>query len=268
MVNRVTNTSAQATIAAGEKWIHSFGIPQSIIHDRGTAFINTDFINWTKELGITLRSRTTYSPWTNGHVETQNQHIARYWRIFLNDAGTNWSSLAPKFAFAPYTSVNYTTGMTPFEIVFGTKPQIPMSLKLGLYRNKHKFCCSEFCTDLPSHSHSENNMKNQLLDNLLKSQRSQALLGRERDFKRIYSATIERRRQQRARSHAYRKRLKLGHHFDVGQKVLYEIHRQDLSKSQKLQQRRLGPFTVTKRITNTFYQIQNDKDPVILKRVH
>ena len=199
MVYPVTNTSAQATIAAIEKWIHSFGIPQSIIHDRGTAFINTDFINWTRELGITLRPRTAYSPWTNGKGETQNQHIARYWRNFLNDAGTNWSSLAPKFAFAHNTSVNYTTGKTPYEIVFGTKPQIPMSLKLGLYRNKRKLCCSEFCKDLPSHSHSENNMKNQLLDNLLKPQLSQALLERERDFKRIYSATFERCREQTAR---------------------------------------------------------------------
>ena len=62
--------------------------------------------------------------------------------------------------------------------------------------------------------------------------------------------------------------MKLGHHLDIGQKVLYENHRQDLSKSQKLQQRRLGPFTVTKRITNTTYQIQDDKDPTILKTVH
>ena len=54
MVYPDTNTSAQATIAAFEKWIHSLGIPQSIIHDRGTAFINTDFVNWTKEIGSTL----------------------------------------------------------------------------------------------------------------------------------------------------------------------------------------------------------------------
>ena len=268
MVYRVTNTSAQATIVAVEKWIHSFGIPQSIIHDRDTAFINTDIINWTKELGITLRPRTAYSPRTNGKVETQNQHIARYWRNFLNDSGTNWSSLAPKFAFAHNTSVNYTSGKTPYEIVFGTKPQIPMSLKLGLYRNKHELCCSGFCKDLPSHSHSGNTMKNQLLDNLLKPQLSQALLERERDFKRIYSATFERCREQTSRSHAYRNRFKLGHHLDIGQKVLYENHRQDLSKSQKLQQRRLGPVTVTKRITNTTYQIQDDQDHTILKTVH
>ena len=114
MVYLVRNTTALATIAAVEKWILSFGIPQSIIHDRGTAFINTEFINWTKELGITLRPRTAYSPCTNGKIETQNQHIARYWRDFLNDAGNNWSSLAPKFAFAHNTSVNYTTGKTPY----------------------------------------------------------------------------------------------------------------------------------------------------------
>ena len=268
MVYPVTNTGAQASISAVEKWIHSFGIPQSIVHDRSTAFINTEFINWTKELGIKLRHRTAHSPWTNGKIETQNQHIARYWRNFLNDDGNNWSSLAPKFAFAHNTSVNYTTGKTPYEIVFGTKPQIPMSLKLGLYRNKHKLCCSDFCKDLPPHSYSENSLKNQLLDNLLRPQLSHALLERERDFKRIYSATFERCREQTARSHAYRNRFKLGQHLEIGQKVLYENHRQDLSKSQKLQQRRLGPFIVTKRITNTTYQIQDDKDPTTLKTVH
>ena len=184
------------------------------------------------------------------------------------DAGNNWFSLAPKFAFAHNTSVNYTTGRTPYEIVFGTKPQIPMSLKNGLYRNKHKHCCSEFCKDVPSHSHSENNLKNPLLDNLLRPQLSHALLERERDFKRIYSATFERCREQTARSHGYRNRFNLRQHSDIGQKVLLENHQQDLSRSQKLQQRRLRPFTVTKRVTNTTYQSQDDKDPTIFKTVH
>ena len=268
MVYPVTNSGAQAKISAVEKWIHLSGIPQSIVHDRGTAFINTDFINWTKELVIHLRPRTAHSPWTNGKIETQKQHIARYLRNFLNDAGNNWSSLAPKFAFAHNTSMIDTTEKTPFEIVFGTKPQIPMSSKLGLYRTKHKLRCSEFCKDLPSNSHSENNRKNHLLDYLLRPQLSQAPLERERDFKRIYYATFERCREQTARSHAYINRFKLGHHLEIGQKVLYENRRQDLSKGQKNQQRRLGPFIFTKRVTNTSYQNQDDKDPTILKTVH
>ena len=66
MVYPVRNTTALATITAVENWILCFGIPQSIIQDRGTAFINTEFINWSKENGITLRPRTVFSPWTTG----------------------------------------------------------------------------------------------------------------------------------------------------------------------------------------------------------
>ena len=267
MVYPVRNTTTLATITAVEKWILSFGIPQSIIHDRGTAFINTEFINWTKEFGITLKPRTAYSPWTNGKIETQNQHIARYWRNFLNDAGNNWSSLAPKFAFAHNTSVIYTTRKTPYKIVFGTKPQSLMSLELCFYWNKHKLCCSNFCKDLPSHSHSENSLKNELLDNLLQPQLSQALLEREGTCKQVCSSTFERCREQTTRSHAYRHRFKLGHHLEIGQKVPYENHKRDLTRSRKLQQGRLEPFTVTKPITKITYQNTDDKDPTVIKTV-
>ena len=156
----------------------------------------------------------------------------------------------------------------PYEIVFGTKPQTPMSLMLGLYGNEPKLCCSKFCENLPSHSHSENSLKNELLDNLLQPQLSQALLEREQTLKQIYSSTFERCREKTARSHAYRNRFKLGHHLEVGQKVLFENHKQDLIRRQKLQQQRLGLFAITKRITNTTYQNQDDKDPTVIKNVH
>ena len=119
MVYPVRNTTALANITAVEKWILSFGIPQSIIHDRGTAFVNTEFINWTEEHGFTLRPRTGYSPWTNDKIETQNQHIARYWRNLLNDAEDHWSLLEPKFAFAHNTSLNYTTGKPHMNLYLG-----------------------------------------------------------------------------------------------------------------------------------------------------
>ena len=216
MAYSVRDTGAQSLVNAMEKRIKHYGIPQSIIHDRGTAFVNTEFVNWTKEFGITLQPRTAHSPWTNGKVETQNQHIARYWRNFLSESGNNWAQLAAKFAFAHNTSVNYTTGKTPYEIVFCNKPQIPMSLKLGLYRNKNKGCRSQFCIGLPPHRHSENQVKNELLNGLLRPQLSQSLLERETAFKKVYSSTYEKCRQQTARSHAYRNRFKLGNHLNIG----------------------------------------------------
>ena len=64
-------------------------------------------------------------------------------------------------------------------------------------------CWSNIGKELPPHSHSENNLKDQLLDNLLRRQLSQTLLKRQRDFKRIHSATLEKSRERAARSQAY-----------------------------------------------------------------
>ena len=110
-------------------------------------------------------------------------------------------------------------------------------------------------------------MENQLLDNLLRPQLTQSLLERERDFKRIYSATLERCCERIARSDAYRNRFKSGQHLDIDQRVLDENHRQDPFKGQKLQ-RRFGPITITNRITTPTYQIQVDNDPTNTKTVH
>ena len=50
----------------------SFGIPQKLVYDKGSAFMNQDFTSYIHELGITPAPRTAYSPWTNGKVEIQN----------------------------------------------------------------------------------------------------------------------------------------------------------------------------------------------------
>ena len=139
-----------------------------------------------------------------------------------------------------------------------------MSVKLGLYRNKHKLCCSEFCIDLLPHTQDENSTENELLQKLLRPQLSQALLDRERDFKRIYFSTFDRCREEIARSHAHRNRFKLRHYLDIGQKVLYKNHGQDLSKSQ----RRLGPLAVAIPITSTTYIFPRRKRPINRDTVH
>ncbi len=264
----VENTSANGTIDAMEKFILSFGIPQKLVYDRGTAFINSEFTNWAKELGITLAPRTAYSPWTNGKVEIQNKHLGRYLRSFIRNNGTNWAKLAPQFAFAHNTSVNYSTGLTPYEIVFGSKPQIPLSLKLGLLRNNERNCESTFCHGLPEHQHSKQFLQNETLDNLLIPKLSKLALDRENAFKRVYSKTYRKTREFLDRSAELRNKHKLAKPLDIGQKVLLENHFIDLTKSKKLSELRSGPYTVISRITNVTYKIQLDSNPDTTKVVH
>ena len=136
-----------------EKFITNFGIQHHIVHDNGTAFMNSDFVNWTFEVGITLRPRTAYSPWTNEKVEIQNKHLKNYLRHFLNNTRNNWAKFADKFAFVHNTAVNYSTGCTPYVIIFGIKPHKPVSLRLGLLRDNKKKCTSQYCQDMSTHTH-------------------------------------------------------------------------------------------------------------------
>ena len=50
--------------------------------------------------------------------------------------------------------------------------------------------------------------------------------------------------------------------------MFLENHAQDLTRSQKLKQLRVGPFTVTKQITNTTYGIREDANPDNVKTTH
>ena len=169
----------------------------------------------------------------------------------MNQSGKNWSKLASKFAFAHNTILNYTTGQTPYETVFGTKPQVPMTLKLGLLRNKDKQCKSELCDGLHTHTHSENSLPNNSFNRLLRPQLSDELQKGENDFKPIYLSTYQRCRQTTSKAHEHPSRFKLGRPIRTEQKVFSENHAQDLTRSQKLKHRRVGPFTVTEKITNT-----------------
>ena len=152
----------------------------------------------------------------------------------MKQSGNNWSKLTSKFAFAHNTSVNYTTGQTPYEIVFGTKPQVAMTLKLGLLRDKDKQCKSEFCDGLQYHTHSENSLPNNSPNGLLRPHFSDELLKRKIEIKRVYSSSYQTCRQITSKAHEHRNRLKLGRPFSIGQKVFLQNHAQDLTRSQKL----------------------------------
>ena len=126
----IKNRYAPETVKRVEKYITRLGIHQQIVHNNGTVFFSNDFVHRKHEFRITLKPRILYSPLKKGKVEVQNKNLANHLRSFINDTGSNWVSPTNKFAFAHKTAMNYSTGYTPYEIIFGIKPQIPVSLKL------------------------------------------------------------------------------------------------------------------------------------------
>ena len=206
----VRSTDAVDTINALEKFILSFGIPQKLVYDKGSAFMNQDFTSYIHGLGIAPAPRTAYSPWTNGKVEIQNKHLGAHFRIFLEQARGKWDKLAPKFALSHNTVPNASTGISPYEIVFGQKPQIHLSLKLGLLRNSQLTCSTEFCKNLSLHRHTLQTSKNTEIDKLLKPTINNSLPMRENQFKQIYNNAYKKNLENNNRAHKNRNKHNLG----------------------------------------------------------
>ena len=134
----------------------------------------------------------------------------------------NWAKFVAKLAFAQNTAVNYSTGYTPYEIIFGTMPQIPISLRLRLLRDNKKNCIPRYCQDLPSHTHCKKPFKNEKVDNFLQNRLANTVLQSDTDLKNIYCNTYTRCRQVTNKAHEYRNKFELRRPISVGSNFLLE----------------------------------------------
>ena len=104
-------------------------------------------------MGIRHSPQTAYSPWTNGLVEVQNRNLGTHLRMFLHDTPKDWAFQVHMYAYAHNSQPLSELNVSPHEIVFHTKPRIPLTFDLNLNRNTSKTCISEYCSLLPEHSH-------------------------------------------------------------------------------------------------------------------
>jgi hypothetical protein len=131
-----------------QDWILVFGIPRYIVSDQGKEFMNKDFFAFMLYLGIGFKPRQHHNPRSNGMAENRMQYIGKYLQKKVNAQASDWSLHVSNYAF-PYNSAKLTDSeKSPHEIMFHTKPQIPLALKLGMFRDIQGNCTAEpdsFC---------------------------------------------------------------------------------------------------------------------------
>ncbi|CAH1720138.1 unnamed protein product [Aphis gossypii] len=114
-------TVAQAFV---ECYVCTYGIPKSILTDCGTNFLSDVFKGMCKLLDIKKVQTTAWHPQTNGFLERSHKTLKTYLRSFV-DKDSNWDKLLCYATFCYNTTVHTSTNFTPYELVFGTKPNIP-----------------------------------------------------------------------------------------------------------------------------------------------
>jgi hypothetical protein len=104
-----------------------FGQPSSITCDRDPRFVATIWEETFKLLGTTMDMTTANHQSANGLVERMNKTVKQ---VLLCKLGTeaDWVAILPVVELAINSTVNKSTGLTPFELDTGRNPSLPFML--------------------------------------------------------------------------------------------------------------------------------------------
>ena len=110
-----------AKIYRDEIW-KLYGVPRTILSDRGPQFTSKFMKEFTKVLGTKRKLSTAYHPQTDGQTERINQEIGTFLRHYVNCQQDDWTNWLATAEFSYNDKKHVATGKTPFELNFGRHP--------------------------------------------------------------------------------------------------------------------------------------------------
>ena len=113
-----------------DDYFQRFGMAKSILHDQGGEFENKLF-HCLEQLSGTCRLRTTpYHPEGNGQCERMNQTILGMLRSLEESQKSKWKEHLSKLVHAYNCTKNSATGFSPYFLLFGREPRLPLDFIL------------------------------------------------------------------------------------------------------------------------------------------
>lgn len=126
-------------------FILRFGIPKTIVTDRGTEFTATTMTEVCNLLNIDKLHSTAYHHETIGSLENAHKHLGFFLRIQCDHHPDTWSQWLPFWCFTYNNTVHSSTKYTPFELVFGKQSELPCRISS---RVEPLYNPDDYCLDL------------------------------------------------------------------------------------------------------------------------
>ena len=111
-------------------YIPHHGVPATVHSDNGPAFISQVFREAMRKFDVRATTTPTYNACSNT-VERYHRTLNSRLKALIHDMNEEWDELLPAVLFAMRTSVNRTTGYTPFFLTYGREARFPIDLVYG-----------------------------------------------------------------------------------------------------------------------------------------
>jgi len=134
----------EATTVAGklvDNMFCHFGLPEQLHSDMGAQFESRIIKEMCKMLHINKTHTTPYHPQSDGLVERANRTIQNMLTTTTNSKTGDWENCLPKVCLAYNTSKHASTGYTPFYLMFGRQPHMPLDVIYGIAPNHAEEHC-------------------------------------------------------------------------------------------------------------------------------
>ena len=110
------------------------GIPEQLHSDQGKQFESKLVQELCKILKISKTRTTAYHPQCDGLVECFNRTLQDMIATMTADYPFDWEEALPKVCIAYNTSIHSTTGYSPFYLMYGREPRLPIDIVYGTQR--------------------------------------------------------------------------------------------------------------------------------------
>lgn len=109
-----------------------FGFPRCIHHDQGGEFENQLFSQLSKHCSVTGSRITPYHLQGNGQVERFNRTLMQMLKTLTEKDKLSWKDSLNKLIFAYNCTHTEVTGFSPFYLLYGRSPRLPIVLHFNL----------------------------------------------------------------------------------------------------------------------------------------
>ena len=122
------STVAQVLV---QEWFYKFGVPGRLHSDQGRNFESSLIHQLCSLYGVTKSRTTPYHPAGNGQCERFNRTLHNLLRTLPVSRKRDWASCLSQVLFCYNTTPHQGTGESPFLLMFGQEPRLPVDFLLG-----------------------------------------------------------------------------------------------------------------------------------------